>query len=188
MQIRASAFLNSARFMRETYGENAHDKVLKKMGAARSPSFHGPLRDSAWKPIAELVDYLETARTLYGADNPDFFRAFGIDAGRQTEKSGFRFLLGRDPLAAARRSAFMWRFFYDSGRVEVVRMEDGDIVFRIHDFAPPSRVWCERIEGFIEGCLLTVGLADPHVREGTCRLRGEPCCEMHLRWAEPAGR
>ena len=186
MQIRASAFLNSVRFVRERYGADAHERVLKALGAARSPSFHGPLRDSAWKPLAELVDYLETARALLAPEDPGFFRAAGVDAGLETAQSGFRFLLGSDPLAAVRRAAFMWRFFYDSGKLEVVQIEERELVFRLLDLVPPSRAWCERIEGFLEGCLTAVGLQAVEVRERNCRLRGHVCCEMHVRWGASA--
>jgi predicted hydrocarbon binding protein len=128
---------------------------------------------------------MEAAQALLAPGDSLFYRSLGRDAGRMTAQTGVRHLIGSDPLGTARRAAFLWSSFYDTGRAEIVERRPDEIVFRIHDVPTPSRAWCERIVGWMQGCFDTMGLSDADISETECRLRGGRYCEVRMQWATP---
>ena len=125
---------------------------------------------------------MEAARTLFAPGEAGFHKRIGAFVGRIVGNSGFRFLMGSDPHAAVRRTGFMWRFLYDAGHVRIVSKATHEIVFHILDFTPPGRAQCERITGFLEGCLEVLGAAEPRVEETACVLEGAPHCAVRVTW------
>ena len=185
VHIRGTSVLGTVRFVRETYGSEAHETVLAALPARHCATFLGPVREASWEPLEDLVAYMEMARTVLAPDEDGFYRRIGRYVGRQVGGSGFRFLMGSHPHAAVTRAAFMWGFLYDAGRVEIVSKSEREIVFQIRDFTPPSRTHCERIAGFLEGCLDVQGADRPRVEEMACALAGADHCQIRVQWGLP---
>ncbi len=183
-RVRGQTVLNTVRFVKDRHGADAHDRVLATLPAEVAGTFLAPLRDAAWKPISHAVAYMEAAQRLLAPGDPAWHKELGRFSGRQTGASGFRFLLGSSPAQALTRSAFIWRFLYDAGRVEVALAGPLEIVLRIHDFHPGSRVWCQRIEGFLEAGLGLTKAIEPRVSETACVFEGAAFCEMRGSWTD----
>jgi hypothetical protein len=181
-RVRGQTVLNTIRFVKERHGAAAHERVLALLPAEVAATFLAQLRDASWKPLAHTVAYMETAQRLLAPQDAGWHRELGRFSGRATSQSGFRFLLGSSPLQAMTRSAFIWRFLYDSGRVEVTSSGPGAIVLRIHDFRPGSRAWCQRIEGFLEAVLGLTEARAPAIAETACIFCGAAYCEMSASW------
>jgi hypothetical protein len=182
VHIRGSSFLSTIRFVKETYGAEAHDRVLAALPVQCAATFLGPMRDASWKPIEDLLAYMETAKALLAPGDAAFHKNVGLFVGHQMARSAFRIFLGSDPLTSISRSAFMWRFLYDAGRVEIASREPGRIVMRIHDFQPPSRAICERVVGFLTGCMDVVQARNGAVRETACVFEGDAYHEWTGTW------
>jgi hypothetical protein len=181
-RIRGSALLNTARYVRETFGAPAHDRVVGLLPAAQAaPFLSQTAREGSWEPIESVVAYLVTARTLLAPEDPAFWRAAGRWAGRAAGTDSFRALLGNDPLDSVRRAAFMWRHFYEDGRLDILSAAPGEIVMRLSGFRPPHRAWCERSLGFLEGCVEAL-VSRPRAEERACALQGAAGCEFRLSW------
>lgn len=178
--LRGTAFLNIARYVRERFGAGAHERVIAALPAAAAAPFLAELRESAWKPAEHLVAYMEKARALLAPDEAGFFRDVGRFSGRHVRDTAFRTLL-TDPDAAARQSAFLWGAFYDAGRLEM-RREGDMLLIRILDFPSPGRSLCERQAGFIQGALEAWGGAGVRVEKVACVFDGAPHCEIHALW------
>jgi hypothetical protein len=181
IHVRGSAVHNTVKSIRERFGPEAHERVLRVLPAAHCGAFLAGVRDAAWVPIEDLVAYLETARRVLAPGDDGLFRALGRDAGLSVRHSGVRLFLGSNPGTAATRSAFFWRFYYDGGRVECEPV--GSHTLRLHflDFRTPSRAWCERIAGFMESCFELMEHAG-RVEETACIHRGAPHCELTMEW------
>lgn len=157
----------------ETYGPEAHAKVLKAMPPSRCATFLSPVREASWEPAVDLEVYTETAKAILAPDDPGFHRRAGYFAGRGVRSTGFEAFLV-DP---SKLSAFIWHGLFDTGHVKVVSHNPSETIARIHDF-PTSRSACERMVGAWEG------LFDARVTHSACVLDGSACCEMRVSWME----
>jgi hypothetical protein len=183
LHVRGQTVLNTARYVRERYGEDAHARLVAGLDPTTAATFLVPPRDAAWKPLAHAVSYMKAAREALAPSDEGFYRDMGRFSGQATGQSAFRFLIGGDPNTAVGRAAFMWRFLYDAGRVEVVAREPFAITIRIVGFDPGDRAWCERIEGFLEAVVAIAGGATPRVRHVGCVADGAPHCELCGTWS-----
>lgn len=181
-QIRGVAILHSVRFVRERFGAAAHERLIQELPEPHWGTFHGPVREASWEPVADLVAYMEAARRLLAPDDAGFYRSMGLFAGRLTRSSGFAALLGGDPEAAARRAQVLWRAYYDEGRLEIHERGERTLVARIHDFAEARPSLCQRICGFWEGCFDAEGGPRTRVEERACAADGGGFCEMLVSW------
>jgi CheY-like chemotaxis protein len=171
--VRGAILLNTVRFVRETYGPDAHPRVLKALPADHCATFLAPIRDASWHPSADLEAYVETARALLAPQDPDFERRAGYFAGRGVREAGFEALL----VAPEKLATVIWRALFDSGRVEVVSHGEVETLARIYDF-PTTRSACQRMLGAWEGLL------GARVEKTACVLDGSPWCEMRVLWRE----
>ena len=182
LHVRGQTAINTMRFVKERFGAEAHERVVAALPSAKAGTFLAPIRDAAWKPLDHTLAYMEIAQRLLAPDDPTFHRQTGRYSGRATGSSAFRLLIGSSPELAVTRSAFMWRFLYDAGRVELVDKAPGSISLRILYFHPPSRAWCDRIAGFLEAVVELAGAREARVDEVVCVHQGAPHCEMRGHW------
>jgi hypothetical protein len=183
IHVRGITVENTMRFVKERHGAAAHDRIVASLAPECALSFGDTLRDAAWKPLDHVVAYMSEAQRQLAPGDGRFFHTVGRHSGHITGSSGFRFLIGSSPHTALSRAAFMWRFLYDAGRLEVVEKGPHAITIRIHDFPVTEQLWCSRIAGFLEALLEITGVRDGCVREQACRTAGSPWCEMRGTWA-----
>lgn len=179
-RVRGITVLGTVRFVKETYGPEAHEKVLAALPAQACAVFLGPLRDASWVGLKDLMAYTEEARKLLAADDPEFWRKLGGFIGRfERDKGGFRPMVA-DPATAMRLAGVMWSALYDSGRLEIVVQGPREALARIHGFRT-NRDLCQTNCAAMEGLLSTDHHA-AHAEETACVLDGGPYCEMRLVW------
>jgi len=181
IHVRGSAVTNTVRSVRQRFGEDAHQQVLEALPQEHRGPFLASVRDAAWVPIDPLVRYMELAAGRLVEDPDAFYRALGHDAGEGTRHTGVRLFLGDDPGTATTRAMFFWRFFYDQGRVACALTAPRSLQVRLQDFRPPSRAWCHRTAGFLEGCLSVLGLPG-RVEETACVHQAADACELMVTW------
>lgn len=178
--VRGTVVLHAVRFVREGYGDAGHDAVIRALPASVCGTFLGPLHDGSWKPVDDLVAYMETARRLHAPQDGTFFRRLGRHSGALSRAAaGFRPMVAT-PETAIRMGPVTWRAFYDEGRLEVVESSERRGVVRVHGF-PASRPLCERRSGAWETLLSTDALSAV-VEETRCAAAGAPCCETEIVW------
>ncbi|MGE5232776.1 MAG: hypothetical protein ACM3OB_01605 [Acidobacteriota bacterium] len=176
-QARGRDFLDAAAFVRETYGAEAHDRVLAALDPHHRALFQQSIRDVDWYPLDALVVYLRAAQAILDPDSADFFRRQGFFAA-QRQRAVLLANAMATPESRARLAPTTWRMFYSVGRLEVVGDSPGDARGRIHDF-PATAELCERFCGIWEGMVST---PERRVRaeETRCVRRGDPYCEIRI--------
>lgn len=173
VKVRGAIVLHMVRFVKENYGSEAHDRLVKALPARHASTFLGFVREASWEPAVDLEVYAATAKRILAPDDAAFHRKAGYYAGRGVREAGFEALLV-DP---NRLAQFIWHGLFDVGRVEVVSQNASETIARIHDF-PTSRSACQRMAGAWEG------LVNSRVEETACVLDGNPYCEMRVVWNE----
>jgi hypothetical protein len=172
---RATLFLNSVAFVRERFSPEAAARVHAALPLALQAWLDGGPRETAWRPVEDLVAYMSAARALVAPDDPGFYRELGRFAGLLDRRERGVGTLFTDVDVAARMAGVIWRTYFDAGRLEA--SPDGDALrLRIHDF-PARRELCERIVGSLEGQWAEL---QPLVAKSACRLDGAPCCEIRV--------
>ena len=149
-RARGTLFLNSIDFVRETFGPSAHARVVAALPPERCGPFLGPLREASWKPVVDLVAYMETAQRLLAPDDGDFHRKMGRFAGRRDRETRAFGVMLADPRTSAKMAPTLWRAYFDKGRLEIADRGPVGATVRIHGF-PTHRVLCQRIAGSLEG-------------------------------------
>lgn len=182
--VRGTTILNTVRFVKERYGFEAHDRVVRELPRKHWGTFLGSVREASWKPAEDLAAYMEKAREILAPGETEFFRDVGRMAGQLNRDTAFVAMF-RDPEIATRQAPVIWRAFWDAGRLEVMSRTDNEIVIRIHDFPQPHRALCDRIAGFWEGSFSAWGARNAKVVETACVLEGDRYCEMRARWDGP---
>jgi hypothetical protein len=177
---RGTLVLNSIAFIRERFGPEAHDKVLAALPRQHAGTFLGPLYEGAWKPLEDLLAYMETARKVLAPRKAHFYQSMGEFAGERDRKSTAFSIMLADFDTAARMAPLLWRSFFDAGRLEVIEKHASGATLRVYD-GPASAALCERVTGSLAG-----QTGDPTVRveQVACRVDGRPYCEFQMRWGD----
>lgn len=179
-RVRGIAILAAMRFVKESYGPEAHERVLKALPVASAGTFLGPLRDASWKPLKDLGAYAEAARQIFAPTDAGFYRKLGVAVGcMEREMGGFKPMVV-DPATAMRLAPLLWSALYDTGRVESIATGPKEALIRIRDFRT-SRALCQSNCGSMEGLASSEGMR-LQVEETACVLDGSPYCEMRVRW------
>lgn len=184
-RVRGSELLNTAEFVRQHYGERAHERVLARLAPEAHAAFAHMTRDAEWQPLELLVAYMLAARQELAVGDDGFFREIGRHAGRCARAGGFQVMLGTID-DAVRTARYLWRSFFDTGRLEIMEAGPAGLVARVIDFPCPSRAVCQRITGFTETSLDPDGALGLRTVEVACVHEGAPYCEYRTTWGAPA--
>lgn len=179
-RVRGIAVLGAIRFVTESWGPEAHQRVLAALPAEHCGTFLGPLTDGAWKPLSDLGAYLETTRRLFAHGDREFYWKLGRFVGRhEREHGGFKPMVA-DPRTSMRLAALVWKALYDTGRCDVQTVGPNHGVLRISGF-PANRGLCQSNGGAIEG-ITSSETSKARVDEIACVLNGSPYCEFRVLW------
>ena len=180
---RGTLFLNSVDFVRETYGDAAHERVLAALTPEQAVVCSAAVREAAWHPVAALVAYMETAQRLLAPTDPGFFGRMGADgARRDRERRAVSVMVG-DVDTAVRLAAVLWRTYFQEGALDVLETDGQGVTLRIRDF-PTRRALCQRVVGGMEALFGSAALGVRAV-ERACAALGAPHCEIRMSWDTP---
>ncbi|HET7292383.1 MAG TPA: hypothetical protein VFM88_08160 [Vicinamibacteria bacterium] len=176
-RVRGRDFIDALAFVRETYGAEAVERAVSRLGAPERSRFEAAFREVEWYPLDLLVAFLRAAQAALAPGDPTFFERQGRYAAQRQKESFLSVMVGSAEARVA-TAPTIWRMFYDVGRLEVVGEDPVTAVSRIHDF-PATPELCRRFRGIWEGMASTP--AHPAAAEETrCVLRGDPFCEFSL--------
>jgi hypothetical protein len=185
-QVRGALVSSAVQFVRETYGPDAHERVLGALDPRARATLGKRIRDSSFEPVEHFVAYIEAARQILAPDDAGFFRSLGRYTGRRARDSqGFKVMVA-EPESAVRMAPITWKAFYDTGRADARMTGPREALIRLVDF--PSRAsLCERSCGTLEGLVSTETL-QATVEHTRCIARSDPCCEYRIMWTEAGPR
>jgi hypothetical protein len=84
-----------------------------------------------------------------------------------------------------RRSGVRWRNYFDTGTLSFTQPDPSKSVgtYRLEGFEAPIP-YCNSIIGMARVAIRLAGSGTPsQIRELSCTLRGDPCCEFHAEWS-----
>ncbi len=173
--VRGIFFLNTMDFVRGVHGADTHARILDALPAERVAPWRGKISWSSWLALDDLLAYMEAARRLVAADDPQFFRTMGREGALRCRSRAIGMTL-TDPELSADYGGALWHLLVDVGEMEVSRTGVDETAVRIRGF-PAHPAFCQRILGAVEG-ILSVAQRPARVEKRACVLGGDPCCEI----------
>lgn len=182
-QVKGGTLKSRIEFIKEHYGQDGLEKVLSKVTEEDRDILTGILLYSSWYPY-ETYDRLDKAiREVLAPADKHIYKKMGAFSAKQHLNSIYQaYLKQNDPLAFCKIFPNIFKAYYDSGRVEPEFASEHSVIFKIYDFASPTRPDCESNVGYIEEGLNLCGAKNPKVVETKCRLRGSEYCEIIASW------
>ncbi|MDD3626234.1 MAG: hypothetical protein PHV06_02830 [bacterium] len=170
-------------FIKENYGEEGLNLLLSAFSKEDQKILTGILLYSSWYSF-ELYEHLDKVihEKLAPVDKK-IYEKLGAYSARVHLNSIYKFYLkNNDPLAFCKGFNNIFRSYYDSGKVEIEEVSPNQVMFRIYDFASPSRQDCDSNVGYIREALSLCGAKNPRVFETKCRVKGDNFCEIAASW------
>jgi hypothetical protein len=177
--VRGRDLVDARSFVLEQHGAPALERVLVELPPEARSIFAGEIREVGWYPLEALDAYLKAACRILDAGSLELCRQVGRFTGEREKEGLLRPMIETSELRA-RMAPTTWRMYYDVGRLEVVGDSPATAVGRILDF-PATPELCMRFLGIWEG-LASEPNRPAVAEEARCVRRGDPFCEIRLRY------
>lgn len=173
---------------RLAYAEEVHGAAgLKQLLDSLSPEHRalveGRILPHAWVPIELFIALNVNADKLWGSGDLALCQVLGAWAAEKNLPTLFRifYRLGT-PMFIFSKAAKLWLQHYDTGRLEPTSPGPNEVRLLLHDFGQPHRAHCLSVLGWAARSIEMSGGKLTACEEPRCRTRGDPFCELLLRW------
>jgi len=183
LKIKAQGLLNAAKWIEETYGQDALRDVVRACSE--------PVRDRyvsaiaiEWHPVEELVEFLQVAEKQLGKDDGKLAEEVGAAGARLNLRGAMLrlvFYLAK-PEFLMKRVAQLWRQFNDEGEMLITHFEDYASGLEVKGISKPYWLFCCTITGWAREVTKASGGMHPLARHVECRARGGARCLWELKW------
>lgn len=192
-EAKGSVILATLSYLEVEGGAELRDRVLERLApeVRRAVAGAEPTASVPFDRVLELwlaVDAVlaeggerEAGGTGKGAEGwAERAGAFSIASFGQELYGGI--LRKSSPREFLTQPVSLYRLYYHSGDMEVVREEPGRAVLRLAGFDQPHSLFCRRQTGGLREALELAGGRDARVRHVRCVVEGDAFCEWELRW------
>ena len=184
MNIKAQGLLNAAKWIEETYGQDALRDVIRACSEEVRDRYTSAIAIN-WHPMGEFVEFLAVADRLVGKNDGRIAELVG-EAGARSNLKGtlvrLVFYVGR-PEFLLQRVAGLWRQFNDLGSMHLLAFEDQRVAIEVRGVDTPAWLFCCSITGWAREIVRSVGGEHPIAKHTECRARGASRCVWEVRWA-----
>ena len=180
---KGSLFLAADAFVRKRFGAAAVDRCLAGFSAEEQLVWKSAVAVGRY-PMALMTRFLRAADAALGKND----LALCHDAGRFAaeyqltlfHKFALRFTT---PHWLMDRGVRIYDVNVGSGRWQVEKVSERELIARLDGFAEPDPALCRRWSGWIQRAAEMTGAKQCTVPETRCRLRGDPLCEYRGTWS-----
>lgn len=147
----------------------------------------GRIMPFAWYPEKDLHALQEVlAAILPRAEHGERYRSLG-EHHAHNHRDIFQHILATGaPAEALQRIESLWRAQHNTGALSVSVSGINEVDICLKDFGAPSRLICQSMRGYFEGCILMAGGVDAYAVETECRLYGDRDCRWQVGWRNAA--
>ncbi len=171
-------------FLQKEVGDEGLDRILAQL----DPDTLEAVRASGSAdeiPLRQVYALWNAAHAELIEVDPNWMEragAFSIESAGRQQYGG---IVGKpSPLEFLTQRISLFRLFYRSGSMEVVRHDPGEALLRLVDFGPADPLFCQRQTGGLRRALALARGGEPRVRHVRCIHEGDAFCEWALRWDE----
>jgi predicted hydrocarbon binding protein len=183
MKIKGATLEMTVSFIKQAFGEDQFAQVTAVLEIADREVLSGKIHASKWYPF-RLYERILTAmdNVLGDGDGSLCYKCGRYDAEYDLNSLYKLFYKKGSPQFIISNAMFVWRTFFDSGRVEVENVGDKTACFRVLGADEYASVVCREIEGWLEKTTELSGGRNATVEETKCRVKGDEFCEYVIKW------
>ena len=192
-EAKGSVLLATLAFLEAEGGRELRDQVLERLGPEERDRILGALPTES-VPFDRVLDLWTAADAVLGGPEQGSAGAAAGGGDGWAERAGAfsiasygqelygGILRKSSPREFLTQPVSLYRLYYHSGDMEVVREEPGRAVLRLADFDQPHPLFCRRQTGGLQEALELAGGRNGDVRHVRCVVEGDAFCEWELRW------
>lgn len=181
-KLKGTSAIAIREYIRDIYGEEAFNRVLAHLAPETAEIFRRAMPVS-WVDAVPVREFYRTANRLLGDGTTSLYRRIGAANAERDLPRFFKSLLAlTSPEMVFGMFGMVWKLYYDTGQVQLVRKEPGLVAVEIRGFANAGDELCEDICGYCETLLRMLKLKNPRVKHTQCAARGDESCLFEGRW------
>lgn len=180
---KGTIYLAARLYTERTFGDAAVSRCLDELPPAERQVLDG-ITAVGWYPVEPFLNYLRALERLYGKGDLKLCEKVGEFSAEWSINTILKFFLRlKSPTWVIEKNQSTWNRFYDSGRWEVSKRQEGLVIGKLFDFDLADAVFCARFRGWLRRALQMTGAKEPKVEEIQCKARGSNHCEFRITWS-----
>lgn len=184
-QIKGGALRGSLKFIKTSGFPGGIPAALERVPASVRGVFDRPILASDWYPYEAYVALLDVIREGHGLDPEPAMRTLGRFAARQDIAGVFKIISVFASVERILQSAStFWSRYCDSGSFDIVEIDAGYGVGRVHSFPDIAEAHEHSLAGWIEGMGLAAKAKEVNVELTRAVHRGDDLTEYTMRWVD----
>jgi hypothetical protein len=170
-------------FVKETFGDHGWNRLLAELPPPSREVLDGLILPDSWYDRQIDKHAVETLFRLWQQEVPDLGRRLGARVAKHHARIYLRpiFLLG-GPMLVVRRTAAIYRDYYQGGSMAVVEQRDSGARISIDDEMTHGWFCTETLPAFITELFALGGRRIVRLEQPVCRFTGAKHCELELEW------
>jgi hypothetical protein len=182
-QLKGSAYHSTLAFIDAQFGEDARQRVLRRLSDEDRALVGGIMLPIQWYPLAPFPRLLRAMEDELGKGDLALVTDRGAWAAVHDMNTVHKVLLKLvTPSWLIEKGMRLWPSFHSSGRWEVARVGDAAARAELHDLGVVDDAMCATLKGWILGLLTLSGVRRPRVSHTECRVRGARSCVYDIDW------
>jgi hypothetical protein len=177
MQVKAQGLLNAAKYIEETYGQNALGGILRAASPGVRETYTSAIAIN-WHPLDELCELVDLAESRLGDGSGAIAKAIGAagaSANLNSMLNRAAFYVGK-PSFFMSRIASLWSQFNDEGSMHLLEMTTQRATIEVRGIVQPRATFCHILTGWAEEVGRTLGATNVSARHVEFRARGQTRC------------
>ncbi|MGE5552009.1 MAG: hypothetical protein ACM3ZC_15970 [Bacteroidota bacterium] len=171
-------------YIRDTYGQEGLERVMAAVDPETARMLDNVMPIS-WVPADKIREFYRIANKLLGDGTTALYRRIGAANAERDLPRFFKSLLAlAGPEMVFGMFGMVWKMYYDTGQIKVIKKEPGFIAVEIKGFEDAGEEFCEDLCGYCETLLALIKLKNPRLTHTRCAGRGDESCIFEGRWDE----
>lgn len=177
------AVLARLKWVQQHHGADGTARLLEALPIGTRETVERHVLPHGWVPMLHFVELNVAADRLFGKGDLALCKVMGAWAAAETLPKLFRlfYRLG-SPTFIFERASKLWSAHYDSGMLSLLEPQATSCRLALSEFDAPHRAHCLSVLGWAGKSAELAGSTLVESDEVRCRTRGDPRCEMVLRW------
>ncbi len=183
LQAKGPLFKGTLKYIKEKYGTEKLEEILKKLPEETKKIFKKPILDSMFYPAEHLIALNIALINPADPEAKKIYKEIGRFSGEQAYHGIYKLLFKvGTPKFMVGRASNIWKTYYSQGELRTVDEKGNNMKILIINSGINHISLCARIEGFIEKVVELTGGKNPHTNHTSCFINGSNIEEWHLSW------
>ncbi|MEW6517157.1 MAG: hypothetical protein AB1439_09650 [candidate division FCPU426 bacterium] len=176
---------NFRKLVMQQAGEQGLTAIANRLNLQDQALLNQSLLSSQWIDYGFWWRLLVAADQVLGQGDYQWIRTMGgFDAQENLQGIYRSFLKMMSIKAVIRSSDLIWRRYYDTGEMRVMRLDSDEAELHLHNFPELPLHHEAEVVGWMEGAMRLGKATLVEVKHDLCLAKGDPYCRFIIHWQE----